>query len=74
MLIKYNATPAQDIQIDKCLKKYAVTAWYSPEEYFYVLETKDSAVVTVLTLLGIECHVVDTELGWHEYAFGKKQP
>lgn len=54
MLIEYYATDYEDTQIEKALAKFEILEWFNPEDEYYVLETNDDRVVTVLHLLGIE--------------------
>ena len=73
MLIEYIADDAEHDLITKWLDSYEILEWYNPEEYFFVLETQDSRVATVLGILGIEFYIVNTNMHWHEYAFGNCQ-
>ena len=71
MLIEYYANEWQDRKITHALEHFHIDEWFNPEEDYYVLETQDPRVATVFALFGIEWYeVVDTNVGWQEYAFG----
>lgn len=72
MLIEYYATEEEDRRLERALEHYHIAEWFNPEEGYYVLDTEDPRVITTMTLMGIELWVTDTELGWHEHAFGTK--
>lgn len=59
MLIEYYATDDEDLRIERALAKFKIDEWFNPEEAYYVLETQDSRVITVLHLLGIELYITD---------------
>jgi hypothetical protein len=57
MLIEYYATDAEDTRLEKMLSKYKIDEWFNPEDDYYILETQDPQVVTIMSLLGIELYV-----------------
>ena len=69
MLIEYYANDYEDRKIDEALKDFDIKDFYNPEEGYYVISTEDSRIVTILSLLGIELYITETEKTWHEYAF-----
>jgi hypothetical protein len=62
MLIEYYATDYEDTQIEKALEKFEILEWFNPEDEYYVLETNDERVVTVLSLLGIELWITSERI------------
>lgn len=70
MLIEYYATEREDRQIELNLKTLHIENWFNPEDQYYVIDTQDTRVITILCLMGIECWVTETDLSWHEHAFG----
>jgi len=58
MIIEYCATDEQDGQIEVLLKGYEILEWFNPEDEYYVLETLDVRVLTILCLFDIEIYVV----------------
>jgi len=58
MIIEYCATDEQDGQIEVLLKGYEILEWFNPEDEYYVLETLDARVLTILCLFDIEIYVV----------------
>ena len=62
MLIEYYATDYEDTQIEKALEKFKILEWFNPEDGYYVLETNDERVVTVLALLGIELWIASERI------------
>lgn len=61
MLIEYCATDKEDQTITNALKKYTIKEWFNPEDLYYILETEDTEVITVMALLGIELHITDAK-------------
>lgn len=75
MLIQYYASDAEDKRIESLLENYEIKEWFNPEENFYVMDTDDERIPTMLCLLDIEVYLVDTKQTWQEYAFGaNKEP
>jgi hypothetical protein len=62
MLIEYYASDYEDTQIEKALEKFEILEWFNPEDEYYVLETNDERVVTVLSLLGIELWITSERI------------
>ncbi len=58
MIIEYCATDEQDGQIEVLLKGYEILEWFNPEDEYYVLETLDVRVLTILCLFDIDIYVV----------------
>ena len=58
MIIEYCAADEQDGQIEVLLKGYEILEWFNPEDEYYVLETLDARVLTILCLFDIEMYVV----------------
>ena len=69
MLIQYYATDSEDSKIEKLLKDYPIKEWFNPEDGFYVMDTDDERIPTILALLGIEVYLVDTKETWLSHAF-----
>lgn len=57
MIIEYFADPEDDRHLEKVLTHYKITNWFNPDEGYYVIETDDDRVVTVLHLLGLELSI-----------------
>jgi hypothetical protein len=57
MLLEYYATDSEDLEIERILKNKNIIEWFNPEEDYYVMETDDETVVTILCLLGIEVFI-----------------
>lgn len=55
MLIEYTATAEQDRRIESALKCCHISNWFNPEDDYYVMETDDPRVPTILALMGIDC-------------------
>ena len=69
MLIEYYATEAEDDVLEARLKNFHISNAFNPEDGYFVLETDDPRVLTLMSLMGIEMYVTDTEQGWlkHQY-------
>jgi hypothetical protein len=59
MIIEYYATDEQDAVLERWLKGYKILEWFNPEDDYYVLETEEEAVITVLGIVGIEFYMSD---------------
>lgn len=70
MLIEYYATEHEDRQIDRALEHLHIDNAFNPEEGYYVIDTRDERVLTVMSLMGVEMYVTDTDKNWHQHAFG----
>jgi ribosome assembly protein YihI (activator of Der GTPase) len=59
MLIEYYATNEEDDKIFEWMEKLGIkyTEAFNPEDYYFVLETDDDRIITVMTLLGIEMYI-----------------
>lgn len=57
MIIEYYATDHQDLQIEQALTNLVIKEWFNPEDYYYVLETDDDQVITILKLLGVDLYI-----------------
>lgn len=57
MIIEYYATDDEDTMLERVLEKYKIINWFNPEDGYYVLETDDPKVVTVMSLVGIELYI-----------------
>lgn len=59
MLIEYYATKQEDDKLFDWMEKLDIkwTEAFNPEDYYYVLETDDTRVVTMMTLLNMEIYV-----------------
>lgn len=73
MLIEYYATELEDRAIERAIQYLHIDNAFNPEEGYYVIDTKDPRVLTVLSLMGVEMYVTDTLKGWHEHAFNTKE-
>jgi hypothetical protein len=60
MLIEYYATDLEDRTITKALEKFNILEWFNPEESYYVLETDDERVVTILTMCGADVYISES--------------
>ena len=69
MLIEYYATKSEDVAIDRAIEHLVIDNAFNPEDCYYVLETKDDRV---LTIMGIELYVTDNDKDWFQHAFGAK--
>jgi hypothetical protein len=61
MIIAYTATDAEDTRLERAFEHLHISNWFNPEENYYVLETEDSRVTTILAIFGIDFVVSDTE-------------
>ena len=57
MLIEYYANDIEDQMIEKQMQKYHIDNWFNPEDNYYVIETQDDKILTILAILGIEVYV-----------------
>jgi hypothetical protein len=57
MLIEYYATEAEDRQLEQMIKSDAILEWFNPECGYYILETDDPQVLTIMHLMGLEVYV-----------------
>jgi hypothetical protein len=62
MLVEYFATDDQDRQLDVLLKGYVIEEWFNPQDQYYVLESMDARVLTILCLFDIEIRVLTDDL------------
>lgn len=62
MLIEYYATDQEDQHIERVLENFTILNWFNPEDGYYVLETEDERVLTLLSLLNIELYVSGTKI------------
>lgn len=72
MLIEYYATKSEDAAIDRAIEHLVIDNAFNPEDCYYVLETKDDRVLTIMSLMGIELYVTDNDKDWFQHAFGAK--
>ena len=71
MIIEYYATELEDRAIDRAIAHLHIDNAFNPEEGYYVIDTRDERVLTLMSLLNVEMYVTDTDKNWHQYAFGK---
>lgn len=59
MLIEYYATEQEDDKLYKMIDKFGIhiKEAFNPEDYYYVLETDDERIVSIMTLLNIEMYI-----------------
>jgi len=59
MLIEYYATNEEDDKIFEWIDKLGIkyTEAFNPEDYYFVLETDDDRIITIMGLLGIEMYI-----------------
>ena len=59
MLIEYYATREEDDKVFEWIDKLGIvwTEAFNPEDYYYVLETDDDRIITIMGLLGIEMYI-----------------
>ena len=62
MLIEYYATPQEDQTLEAALEHFDIDEWFNPEEGYYVLETHDPRVLTVMYLLNIELYTLGEKI------------
>lgn len=60
MIIEYCATDQEDKQLEKALSNYDILEWFNPEDGYYVIETEDAKVVTIMALFGIEIYITES--------------
>ncbi len=70
MLIEYYATWEEDDVLEERIKHFHIQNAFNPEEGYFVLETDDERVLTVMRLMGIEMYVTDTQKSWLKHQFG----
>lgn len=73
MLIEYYATEQEDDVLEQRLKNFHIDCAFNPEEGYYVMETRDLRVLTLMSLMGIEMYVTDTEQGWLKHAYSETE-
>jgi hypothetical protein len=58
MLIEYYATNQEDDTLFEWMEKLNIkyTEAFNPEDYYFVLETEDDRIFTVMGMLGIEMY------------------
>ncbi len=62
MIVEYYATEEQDEQMSVLLKGYDIIEWFNPEDDYYVLETHDARVLTIMCLFDIEIYICKDDL------------
>lgn len=70
MLIEYCADDEEFDKLTPWLKNCEIINWCNPEEGYFIIETQDHRVTTMLGLMGIEFYVINTDLSWREYSSG----
>ena len=70
MLIEYYATDEEDKALERAIEHLHIDNAFNPEEGYYVIDTRDERVLTVMSLLNVEMYVTDTDKNWHQYAYG----
>jgi hypothetical protein len=66
MLIEYYATEAEDRELEKVLEHFEIKEWFNPDQYYYVLETDDPRVLTIMRVMNIELYVVGEKIAGAE--------
>jgi hypothetical protein len=61
MLIEYYATDLEDRQLEKALDKFDILEWFNPEDGYFVLETNDQRVVTIMALFNLELYITERD-------------
>lgn len=59
MLIEYYATLEEDRALERALQHFEIKEWFNPEDTYYVLETDDTTVITIMAVFGIEAYITD---------------
>lgn len=54
MLIEYTATDEEDDRLERALKRIHIKEWFNPEDGYYILETDDERVPTIMMLFNID--------------------
>lgn len=59
MLIEYYATQHEDDKLFKMIDKFNIEILeaFNPEDYYYVIETNDNRILSLMLLLNIESYV-----------------
>lgn len=62
MLIEYYATEAEDRKLEQVLENFDIKEWFNPENDYYVLETDDPRVLTIMRVMNIELYVAGEKI------------
>jgi arsenate reductase-like glutaredoxin family protein len=64
VIIEYYATEQEDDKLFKLIQKFDIhiKEAFNPEDYYYVLETDDDRIVSIMTLLNIEMFIAGEKI------------
>lgn len=61
MLVEYYAYEEEDKALFKALENFNIINAFNPEDGYYILETDDERVITIMSLFNLELWVSNSE-------------